>query len=65
MSVERVKDRKDENINEGDHVWTQYRGGVREGDVLIHFPFLFRQTFFTGRIWLILDEKKGPESRHG
>lgn len=33
MSVERVKDRKDEDINEGDHVWTRYRGGVREGDV--------------------------------
>jgi hypothetical protein len=33
MSVERVKDRKDEDIHEGDHVWTRYRGGVREGDV--------------------------------
>ncbi|KAE8554498.1 hypothetical protein TMatcc_005964 [Talaromyces marneffei ATCC 18224] len=33
MSVERVKDRKDEDIQEGDHVWTRYRGGVREGDV--------------------------------
>lgn len=43
MSVERVKDRKDEDINEGDHVWTRYRGGVREGDVLL-FPHLFAIT---------------------
>lgn len=33
MSVERVKDRKDETIQEGDHVWTRFRGGVREGEV--------------------------------
>lgn len=41
MSVERVKDRKDEDINEGDHVWTRYRGSVREGDVHAHSPFFF------------------------
>lgn len=33
MSVERAKDRKDETIQEGDHVWTRFRGGVREGEV--------------------------------
>ena len=45
MSVERVKDRKDEDINEGDHVWTRYRGGVREGDV--SFPPNPLQTTLT------------------
>ena len=39
MSVEGVKDRKGEDINEGDHVWTRYRGGVREGDVHTYSPF--------------------------
>jgi hypothetical protein len=33
MSVERVKDRKDEDIHEGDEVWTRFRGGVRQGEV--------------------------------
>ncbi|EAW19427.1 DUF2945 domain-containing protein [Aspergillus fischeri NRRL 181] len=33
MSVERVKDKKGENINEGDHVYTRYRGGSHEGEV--------------------------------
>lgn len=43
MSVERVKDRKDEDIHEGDHVWTRYRGGVREGEVQIYFLFSQQQ----------------------
>ncbi|GIC93368.1 DUF2945 domain-containing protein [Aspergillus udagawae] len=33
MSAERVKDKKGENINEGDHVYTRYRGGSHEGEV--------------------------------
>ncbi|KAH1294923.1 hypothetical protein KXX11_008610 [Aspergillus fumigatus] len=33
MSAERVKDKKGEIINEGDHVYTRYRGGSHEGDV--------------------------------
>jgi hypothetical protein len=33
MSAERVKDKKGENINEGDHVYTRYRGGSHEGKV--------------------------------
>jgi hypothetical protein len=59
-----VKDRKGEDINEGDHVWTRYRGGVREGDVHTYSPFFQNQLHFRG-IWLILPERKGPENRHG
>lgn len=33
MSIERVKDRKNEDIHEGDEVWTRFRGGVRQGEV--------------------------------
>ncbi|GFF69406.1 conserved hypothetical protein [Aspergillus lentulus] len=33
MSAERVKDKEGENINEGDHVYTRYRGGSHEGKV--------------------------------
>ncbi|QKX62437.1 uncharacterized protein TRUGW13939_09598 [Talaromyces rugulosus] len=33
MSIERIHDRKDEEIHEGDWVWTRFRGGVREGEV--------------------------------
>ncbi|PKX90844.1 DUF2945 domain-containing protein [Aspergillus novofumigatus IBT 16806] len=33
MSAERIKDKKGENINEGDHVYTRYRGGSHEGQV--------------------------------
>jgi len=33
MPAERVKDRNDEDIHEGDTVGTRYRGGVREGEV--------------------------------
>jgi hypothetical protein len=28
-----IKDKQGEPINEGDHVWTRFRGGRREGDV--------------------------------
>lgn len=35
MSVERVKDKKGENINEGDYVATKYRGGTHQGEVCI------------------------------
>jgi hypothetical protein len=31
--VDRVKDKKGENIGEGDFVWTRYRGGSHEGEV--------------------------------
>jgi hypothetical protein len=34
MSAERVKDKKGETINEGDYVYTKYRGGSHEGEVL-------------------------------
>ncbi|GIJ91549.1 hypothetical protein Asppvi_010516 [Aspergillus pseudoviridinutans] len=33
MSSERVKDKKGETINEGDYVYTRYRGGSHEGEV--------------------------------
>lgn len=33
MSVERVKDKNGENIQEGDIVFTKYRGGSHEGEV--------------------------------
>ncbi|CRG89800.1 hypothetical protein PISL3812_06839 [Talaromyces islandicus] len=33
MSAEHIRDRKDEEIHEGDWVWTRFRGGVREGEV--------------------------------
>lgn len=33
MSAERVKDKKGETINEGDYVYTRYRGGSHEGEV--------------------------------
>ncbi|EAW11816.1 DUF2945 domain-containing protein [Aspergillus clavatus NRRL 1] len=33
MSVERVKDKRGEDINVGDDVWTRYRGGSHEGEV--------------------------------
>ncbi|KAL1861915.1 hypothetical protein Plec18167_001298 [Paecilomyces lecythidis] len=32
MSTERVKDKKGENINEGDYVATKYRGGTHQGE---------------------------------
>lgn len=35
MSTERVKDKKGENINEGDYVATKYRGGTHQGEVCI------------------------------
>ncbi|KAH7207882.1 uncharacterized protein BKA55DRAFT_529980 [Fusarium redolens] len=28
-----IKDKQGEPTNEGDHVWTRFRGGRREGDV--------------------------------
>ncbi|KAF4414560.1 hypothetical protein FACUT_14182 [Fusarium acutatum] len=28
-----IKDKQGGTINEGDHVWTRFRGGRREGDV--------------------------------
>ncbi|RMJ23003.1 hypothetical protein PHISP_06117 [Aspergillus sp. HF37] len=31
--VDRVKDKKGEDIGEGDFVWTRYRGGSHEGEV--------------------------------
>lgn len=37
MSAERVKDKKGEIINEGDHVYTRYRGGSHEGYVRRYF----------------------------
>ncbi|KAL2003121.1 hypothetical protein VTN02DRAFT_4982 [Thermoascus thermophilus] len=33
MSVERVKDKNGETIQEGDFVFTKYRGGSHEGEV--------------------------------
>ncbi|KAL2218024.1 hypothetical protein M432DRAFT_616185 [Thermoascus aurantiacus ATCC 26904] len=33
MSVERVQDKRGENIKEGDYVFTKYRGGSHEGEV--------------------------------
>jgi hypothetical protein len=33
MSTSSIRDRKDEEIHEGDWVWTRFRGGVREGEV--------------------------------
>ncbi|KAL2012751.1 hypothetical protein VTN00DRAFT_276 [Thermoascus crustaceus] len=33
MSVEKVKDKNGENIQEGDFVFTKYRGGSHEGEV--------------------------------
>lgn len=41
MSIERIRDRKDEEIREGDWVWTRFRGGVREGEVPLSLFTLF------------------------
>jgi hypothetical protein len=43
MSIERIHDRKDEEIHEGDWVWTRFRGGVREGEVSLSFFVFFYQ----------------------
>lgn len=35
---ERVQDKSGKNINEGDYVYTKYRGGSHEGEVSLQFP---------------------------
>lgn len=51
MSVDRVKDKKGEGINEGDNVWTKYRGGSHEGEVSHTYHSVIRQPTdrFLGR----------------